>query len=347
MVRFANDHGDSKISTATTNGLTKAFSNTMDDSSSDDSSDYDPYFVCYTADDMLRRGMKLAGLEDRAFAKRKQASLEQAFVDRYGCFSVVAAQIWEDMQRTSINEAFLPINERDKVDYFFMSLHFLKRYPVESERALWYKCHQDTCRDWSWKFIKKIHALKHEKITWPVDNYGQDTWILTVDGVHCWCNEPKHDEFSMDPSYYSHKYAKSGYSYELAVSITESRLIWMKGPFKAGMNDKTIFREKGLCNKLRQIGKKGIADGGYYAQDLFDVLSFPNAGDEPTTKKFKRRAQRRHEVFNGMIKTFECLSVRFRHGRDKFKLCFEAVCVIGQYQMENGQPLYNVFVEGM
>ena len=319
-----------------------------DSNDSDDSDDWDPNLVCYTSDDMLRKGLQLAGVKDRAFAKRSKESLVKTFLDRYGCNHVVTAQIWEDLQRTDVDEAYLPIKDRDKVDYFFMSLHFLKRYPVESERALHYKCHQDTCRDWSWYFITKIQALKKEKITWPADNFGQDIWVITVDGVHCWCQEPKHKEFSLDTSYYSHKYAKSGYSYELGISITESRLVWMNGPYRAGMHDRTIFRDKGLCGKLRSLGnKKAIADGGYYAQDLFDVLSFPNARDEPTTKKFKRRAQRRHETFNAMIKTFECLRVQFRHGIKRFKNCFEAICVINQYRMENGEPLYEVFVEGM
>lgn len=34
-------------------------------------------------------------------------------------------------------------------------------------------------------------ALKTQKIMWPND-WGKDIWIITVDGTHCWINEPRH-----------------------------------------------------------------------------------------------------------------------------------------------------------
>ena len=311
----------------------------------DNNDDWDPNLVCYTAGEVLKKGLVLAGVDEQSIQRRKHQTNVKTFVDRYGTTHIVCAAIWEDLQVTTIANAYLPVSERGGFDYFLMALHFLKRYDVESERALTYKRHRDTVRDRSWYFIERIQALKEEKIRWPEDN--NDTWIMTVDGVHCWCYEPKHPEFSMDTKYYSHKYNKAGLNYELGVSISESRLIWMKGPFPAGTNDKTVFREHGLCDRLRHVGKKAIVDGGYYAADLLDVLSPPNASDSPRVKKFKRRAQRRHEVFNGMIKSFECLSQRFRHGEAKFASCFEACCVIMQYQMENGSPLYKVYVTGM
>ena len=54
------------------------------------------------------------------------------------------------------------------------------------------------------------------------------------------------------------------------------------------------------------------------------------------------RARARHETFNGRIKNFGCLDDRFRHGMEKHKICFEAVCVIVQYQLENGSPLFDI-----
>jgi hypothetical protein len=49
-----------------------------------------------------------------------------------------------------------------------------------------------------------------------------------------------------------------------------------------------------------------------------------------------------HETFNSRLKNFHCLDDRFRHGIDKHKICFEAICVIVQYQLENGSPLFDV-----
>jgi hypothetical protein len=55
-------------------------------------------------------------------------------------------------------------------------------------------------------------------------------------------------------------------------------------------------------------------------------------------------ALKRHETFNGLTKFFDCLSGRFRHSVDRFKNCFEAVCVICQYQVELGNPLYDILI---
>ena len=46
-----------------------------------------------------------------------------------------------------------------------------------------------------------------------------------------------------------------------------------------------------------------------------------------------------HENFHHRIKSFEALNTPFRHGVVKHKVVFEAVCVVMQYDMENGRPL--------
>ena len=55
-----------------------------------------------------------------------------------------------------------------------------------------------------------------------------------------------------------------------------------------------------------------------------------------------RRAHARHEAFNGRLKSFKVLAEKFRHGQEKHKSVFEAVCVIVQYDMENGRPLFDI-----
>jgi uncharacterized membrane protein len=62
---------------------------------------------------------------------------------------------------------------------------------------------------------------------------------------------------------------------------------------------------------------------------------------QPILRKFKSRAQSHHESFYAQLKVFWCLDVRFCHGIEKHKIAFEAVCVICQYQLENGSPLFD------
>jgi hypothetical protein len=86
-------------------------------------------------------------------------------------------------------------------------------------------------------------------------------------------------------------------------------------------------------------GKKVIGDKGYRGEKA--IISTPNSHDPEDVRHFKSRVRARHESFNAKIKNFACLDVRFRHGIVKHRICFEAVCVIVQYQLENGSPLFD------
>jgi hypothetical protein len=121
----------------------------------------------------------------------------------------------------------------------------------------------------------------------------------------------------------------------------------MNGPFRAGKNDIKIVRNHGLMARLRALGKKGIGDKAYSREHYRDVMSTWNAHDDYCVKKFKSRALKRHEHFNGMIKRFKSMDGRFRHGPSSFKYYFESICVICQYQLENGMPLYDILIEAI
>ena len=68
--------------------------------------------------------------------------------------------------------------------------------------------------------------------------------------MHCRVNEPRDPILSKNPKYYSHKFKQSALNYELAVSVFESKLVWIRGPFPASKHDITIFKEEGLANML-------------------------------------------------------------------------------------------------
>jgi hypothetical protein len=54
---------------------------------------------------------------------------------------------------------------------------------------------------------------------------------------------------------------------------------------------------------------------------------------------------KRHEHFNGMIRHFAPMNERFRHGPYQLKYHIDSICVICQYQLENGMPLYDIFID--
>ena len=169
---------------------------------------------------------------------------------------------------------------------------------------------------------------------------------LVVDGVHCKTFEPKHPTMPYDKNWSSHKFGgKAAFTYELAVSTVSQQLCWSRGPYPAGgYSDIIMFQQGGLQRFLLSHGKEAIADAIYARAG--GGASTPNTKFETkATNTYRRRARARMESFNGRINFFGILSQTFRHKKDrmrKHQICFEAICVIVQYQMENGSPLFEV-----
>lgn len=294
-----------------------------------------------TIDEMLDLGLKIFYKESRI--KRSCAETnERRFISHYGSSSIICTIVWEDLQTTTIQDAQVQGNMLNP-KYYLMALNHLKRYPTELQREGPWDISGKTGREWVWFYCEKIQSLKHQKIIWPADNFGDDIWAISVDGTHCWMEEPQHKEWSQDPSYYSHKYNKAGMNYEIGISLSECRVVWLNGPFKAGANDVKIFARYGLKQKLQQTYKKAIGDKGYVGHP--EEVSTYNIHDNRSVNNFKSRALKRHETFNGLTKRFDCLNHRFRHTPYRFKTCFEAVCVLCQYQIENGSELFDALVE--
>ena len=253
----------------------------------------------------------------------------------------MVAKLWEDLQTTNVEAARIDNPRMLSITAFLESLNFLYRYRSECEREGAFDKSPKTLRKHCWHYLKKIQALKATKIVFPEQFGEDDVWIMTVDGTHSKINEPIHAEFSQDKDYFSHKHKNAGLTYELGIHLFESKLIWMKGPTRAGSNDNGNFSAPGgLKEKLAAIGKKALADKAYDGHP--NEISAFNGVDVAPVKQFKARAQMRHEQFNGMLKEFACLYDCFRHREQKFGICFEATAVICQYRLENGEPLFDL-----
>ena len=161
-------------------------------------------------------------------------------------------------------------------------------------------------------------------------------FILTVDGVHFKTYESRKKPTA---KVYSHKSNGPAMSYEIAIAIHESRVLSINGPFDASKADITIFRDQ-LKDAMPE-GKRGIGDSGYQGEP--GKLSFHRAAHSKDMTNFINRVRARHENFNARIKNFNILSNCFRsNDKAKHKMAFEAVCILCQYDMENGHPLMDV-----
>jgi hypothetical protein len=116
--------------------------------------------VVLTADEILAKGLELQGFERTTRQSKASHSLNVSrFKSFYGSHPIVYAQLWEDLQTTAIPEARVDARTTT-IDYFLMSLYFLKCY---------FKIGEKTARTWIWDFfIKKIQALKGEKV-WSME----------------------------------------------------------------------------------------------------------------------------------------------------------------------------------
>ena len=59
-------------------------------------------------------------------------------------------------------------------------------------------------------------------------------------------------------------------------------------------------------------------------------------------RRSKALVRARHETLNKRLKQFNCLKMIFRHDLSKHKTTFKAVCVITQYTLECGNPLFRI-----
>lgn len=303
--------------------------------------------LIYSADEVLQRGLELVNVLAAKQARCKRSSNVERFKAEYGADPAVYAQIWEDLQITHIDDARIDSKECT-LDNFFIALNFLKQYQSLIQQSNKFGPCKNTIMKWNWYFVVRIQALKQVKITWPKEWNKNNPAppgllfipipLLTVDGVHARRNEVTHFKWSKNPKYYSHKFKTAAVNYEIAIHLFESRVVHIRGPTPASKPDITIFRQE-LLGKIPD-GHLAIGDKGYLGES--EKLMTPNSHDSAEVRKFKGRARARHETFNKKLKRFECIDKRFVHGEDEQAMCFEAVLVICQYDMEMGSPLFDI-----
>ena len=210
-----------------------------------------------TPNEMLVEGLNYLGWDESNMTARLSIETKKdRFHGHCGSNPHVCAQIWEDLQMTTAQEARIDPSRRN-LRHFFWAMHFLRKCPnsaIEAEQ-MW-KTSENTCVENSFYCVGKVQALKALKLHWPSDNFGDDIWIGTVDGTHFRNQEIAHPDIPKDPSIFSCKHHSAGFNYEIGVALRESKIVWFSGPHEAGNWPAIkIFAEKGLRAKLKRLGK--------------------------------------------------------------------------------------------
>lgn len=190
----------------------------------------------------MRLGLKLLGVDKERQRRQSKKSNLADFKAHYCVAPIVCAQMWEDLQTTTIQDARVfaasPQNRNSGANLknFLRAFHFLMRYGTEQERKVATGQARNTVRKWNWFFVEKIGALHGLKVIFhsfcsvPVARFSLPTavvyfdtaayylrlqivwpqnwstnFIISVDGVHCRIPEPKHPFLSKDPAFYSQR----------------------------------------------------------------------------------------------------------------------------------------------
>jgi hypothetical protein len=114
-----------------------------------------------TENEMLSVGLQYIGFDvTKRFNVRESTNIDR-FRSAYGASPLVCSLIFCDVQEQEIGEATI---SKPKVKHFLMSMHWLKRYPVESIMSSTFKLHEETIRIKVSQFVAAIQALKMYKV---------------------------------------------------------------------------------------------------------------------------------------------------------------------------------------
>lgn len=117
--------------------------------------------VVFSADEILFRGLELGGFDSRRQKNVQRKTNLERFRALYGSNPVVYAEIFHDLQTTAITDARV---DSPDVDSLLMSLRFLRCYPTETQQSGTFSISDRSVRKWSWFYVKKIQALKADKV---------------------------------------------------------------------------------------------------------------------------------------------------------------------------------------
>jgi hypothetical protein len=284
----------------------------------------------YDEDSILAIALGFVGFPPTRQKKGKELKLRR-FRAFFGVGPKALAELSNDLATSMTNF---------DITALFLAVNFLSGYDNEHILAGRWGFGEDKIRKSCRSYVKLIQHLKEKKVTWGGFDDGE-IFIVSVDGVHCRIQEPRTDP---GKKWYDHKSNSAGVAYELAISIRRNQLVWIKGPFPASRHDITTFRSEdapgeGLIDMIPE-GRRAVGDSGYKGEP--NKVTITREGQTKELKKYLARVKSRHETFNARIKSFRVLDVAFRHGFAQHQQCFEAVCILVQYDVESGHGLYDV-----
>ena len=294
-----------------------------------------------TPSDVLFRGLGHLKVHVSEYASVKTKT--EHFKAHFGCSTRAIAALWHDLTKVCAEEGGLLNHESNEEGFrmILLTLNFLWDLPKNAHTfgQRWRQCERNSRGEPLWYWIRKIAAMKSSMIYWEqhLNDPEGEVFVCSADGTDFRTREKSSKDFNKDPKQCSFKSRHAALRYEIAISVRTGRIIWINGPFRGAESEITIYKD-GLAKKIAD-GKLCIVDGGYGG---CPHVSMPNLRDPKEVRRFKALIRCRHEGLNGRLKGFGILQQMFRYESSKHAFTFEAVCVMQQYQLENGNPLFDI-----
>lgn len=319
-----------------------------------------------TLDDFLEEGAEIMRRSPPSLLKSKKetttATFEGRWTSHFNAEPKVCLDLWNRLQQTSF-DGIDDANEQPR--HLLWACLFLQVYAVENVLAGMCECDEETFKLYAMRFVEKISYLEFDVVSYcwssadgrrrAVCSYRycrssltallrlQIIWEnrfnddvgnkckVTVDGVDCLAE-------GSGKAFYSHKFKKAAFRYELGVCIRTGDIVLIHGPFPPGdWPDLNIFRD--AIKEALELGECVEADDGYRAEDPACVRapSAPRFMEDKWWHKKRGKGRKRHETVNERVKEYGVLTIRFRHDYEKHSMCFRACAVLTQLSFDYGK----------
>jgi hypothetical protein len=142
--------------------------------------------------------------------------------------------------------------------------------------------------------------------------------------------------------FYSYKFKKSAYRYEVGLCIKTGDICWWSGPYPPGKwNDGMIFQD-GLAYHLEK-NERCETDKGYVgsAPKFAKCPTGVEQSQDPDIQQMQARVRNRQETVNARFKQWAILANPYRHFIHDHQTVFGAIVVLTQLSLKYN-PLFSV-----
>ncbi|EJK49104.1 hypothetical protein THAOC_32051 [Thalassiosira oceanica] len=180
----------------------------------------------HSEDEVRSQGLKFVGFDERRQASVNKRTNDCRFKAFYGVPPITVAAILDDLVEG---------HPELKYDYFFMTLNWLylyETYPVLSGRWQYSENHIGRAVI---SYGKMLQQLSRKIISFEFKD-GDGPYLFSLDTVNFLCYEMR-----LDPSakWFDPKSKSAGL---FCLSLSEPRIVWIRGPVPASTADITMFR---------------------------------------------------------------------------------------------------------